>query len=78
MKRIIVLLSTMGLMSCGVHYKIEVSNGYYTPMEKVEGRWKTHWFSYSTEHEARTYIQSLHELARARREFRKKRYIKVK
>lgn len=67
----------MGLMSCSA-YKIQVSNGYYTPMERIGGKWHKHWFAYSTEQEAKIYIQSLHERARARREFRKKRYIKIK
>ena len=77
MKKVIVILSTMGLMSCSA-YKIEVKNGYYTAMEREGLRWKKHWFQYYKEEQARERVQELKQEARMRREARKKRYIKIK
>lgn len=67
----------MGLMSCSA-YKIEVSNNYYTPMERQSGSWKKHWFSFTTEQEARNHIEHLRTEAQIRRAARNKRYIKIK
>lgn len=67
----------MGLMSCSA-YKIEVSNGYYTPVERRSASWRKHWFSFTTEKEARNYIEHLRTEARIRRAAGNKRYIKIK
>ena len=67
----------MGLMSCSA-YKIEVRNNYYTPMERQPVSWKRHWFSFTTEQQARNYIEQLRQEAQIRRAARKKRYIKIK
>lgn len=77
MKKVIVILSTMGLMSCSA-YKIEVRNGYYTAMEREGLRWKKHWFQYSKEEQARERVEELKRDAEYRRQSRKKRYIKIK
>ena len=77
MKKVIIILSTMGLMSCSA-YKIEVRNNYYTAMEREGLRWKKHWFQYTREKDARDRIEELKKEAQIRRAARKKRYIKIK
>lgn len=77
MKRLIVILSTMGLMSCSA-YKIEVRNNYYTAMEREGLLWKRHWFQYSKEQDARDRVEELKKEAQIRKASRKKRYIKIK
>ncbi len=77
MKKVILILSTMGLMSCSA-YKIEVRNNYYTPMERTGLTWRKHWFSFETEQRARTYVEQLRQEARIRRAARKKHYIRIK
>jgi hypothetical protein len=77
MKKMIVILSTIGLMSCSA-YKIEVKNNYYTAMERKGLLWKRHWFQYSTEEQARKRVQELKQEAYTRKQSRKKHYIKIK
>ena len=77
MKKVIVIMSTMGLMSCSA-YKIEVRNNYYTPIERTGITWKKHWFSFDTEQQARNHIEYLRTEAQIRTAARKKRYIKIK
>jgi hypothetical protein len=77
MKKIILIMSTMGLMSCSA-YKIEVRNNYYTVMERDGLDWKKHWFAYSKEEDAREFVDILKEQARLRKESRKAHYIKIK
>lgn len=81
MKKIIVILSTMGLMSCSA-YKIQVVNfadhDYYVPMERIGLDWKKSPNLYFGEQGARQHVETLRERARLRRIYRKRRFIKIK
>jgi len=81
MKKIIVILSTMGLMSCSA-YKIQVVNfadhDYYVPMERRGLDWHKPSTMYFTEEGAKQHVESLRERAKLRRIYRKGRFIKIK
>jgi hypothetical protein len=81
MKKVILILSTMGLMSCSA-YKIQVVNfadhDYYVPMERRGLDWEKQSVLYFTEQGARQHVETLRERAKLRRIYRKKRFIKIK
>lgn len=81
MKKVILILSTMGLMSCSA-YKIQVVNfadhDYYVPMERRGLDWHKPSVLYFTEKGAREHVEILRKKAELRRIYRKKRFIKIK
>ena len=81
MKKVILILSTMGLMSCSA-YKIQVVNfadhDYYVPMERRGLEWKKSPNLYYGEQGAREHVEILRKQAQLRRIYRKKRFIKIK
>lgn len=81
MKKVILILSTMGLMSCSA-YKIQMVNfaghDYYVPMERKGLDWNKSPNMYYGEQSAREQIHALRERAKLRRLYRKKRFIKIK